>query len=87
MESGCAYVLGNQIDPLGKPECKESQSKTMVMKPRLWGESLESGCAYVPGTRNDPLGKPEYKENQSKKMIMEPRLRGERFGIRLRLCT
>jgi hypothetical protein len=42
LESGCAYVLGNQIDPLGKPECKENKSKTLIMKPRLWGESLKS---------------------------------------------
>jgi hypothetical protein len=40
LESGCAYVLGNQIGPLGKPECKENQSQTMIMKPRLWGVNL-----------------------------------------------
>ena len=50
---------------------------TMIMKPKLRGESLESGCASVPGTHIDPLRKPECKGNQSKTMIMEPKLRGE----------
>jgi hypothetical protein len=77
LKLSCAYVLGNQIDPIGKPECKENQSKTMIIKPRLWGDSKESGCAYVPGIHNDPLGKPECKENQSETMIMKPRLWGE----------
>jgi hypothetical protein len=77
LKLNCAYVLGNQIDPTGKPECKENQSKTMIMKPRLWGDSKESGCAYVPGIHNDSLGKPECKENQSETMIMKPRLWGE----------
>ena len=38
LESGSASVPGTHIDPLGKPECKGNQSKTMIMEPKLRGE-------------------------------------------------
>jgi hypothetical protein len=75
------------MTPLAYQNARKTDRTKMIMKPRLWEDSLEPGCAYVTGTQIDLLGIPECKENQSNKNDYEAQAVGGKFGIRLCICT